>query len=110
MEEKSSLILVFGDTPLIRILDFFLAEGKYFDYSMTEIAKNAEVSWSTLHQIFPKFVKLGIVKETRQIARAKLYKLDTENPLVKELLEIDFKISKIFVEQELNKQKIKLKH
>lgn len=63
-----------------------------------------------MYQIFPKFVKLGIVKETRQIARAKLYKLDTENPLVKELLEIDFKISKIFVDEELSKQKLKIKH
>lgn len=52
MNAKSSLIRVFGDTPLIRILDFFLSEGKYFDYSMTEIARNAEICHTIKKRIF----------------------------------------------------------
>ncbi len=104
--EKSAFRKVFGDSPLIRVMDFLLEEGRTFDYSLTEIAKNSDVAWSTLHTIFPRLEKLGFVKETRRIAQAKLYKLNEQNPLVKELLELDRKVSEYFINLELEKQKV----
>lgn len=107
--EKSAFRRVFGNSPLIRVLDFLLEEGRTFDYSLTEIAKNSGVAWSTLHEIFPELEKLGLVRETRRIAQAKLYKLNEENPIVQELIELDKRISEHFIHMELAKQKKKAK-
>ena len=102
--EESAFRRVFGNSPLIRVMDFLLEEGRTFDYSLTEIARNSGIAWSTLHEIFPKLEKLGIVKKTRRIAQAKLYKLNEENPIVQELIELDNKISEHFIHIELAKQ------
>src|SRR3989338_5922234 len=98
--EKSSFRMVFGDSPVIKVLDFLL-DNREFDYSLTDIAKGADVGWSTLHQFFGELVRLGIVKKTRRIGRAELYKLDEDNSLVKKLAEIDMEVSKMFVQKEV---------
>lgn len=102
---KTSFALVFGSSPPVKVLDFFI-DNQEFDYSLTDIARGAEVGWTTLHQFWSKLVKLGVVKKTRRIGRAELYKLNTESPLVKKLLEVDFIVSKQLINKELNKQKM----
>jgi len=76
-----------GDSPVIRVLDF-LIEGRGLDYSLTDIAENANIATSTLHRIWDKLLKLGIVKPTREIGRAKLFKLNEENVAVKQLIKV----------------------
>lgn len=100
MQEKTSFRLVFGDGPVVKILDF-LVDNQEFDYSLTDIAKGAEIAWSTLHECWPELVALKIVKKTRRIGRAELYKLDTQNPLVQKLLDLDQFISLQFIEREV---------
>ncbi len=107
MEEKSSFRLVFGDSPIVKVIDFFL-DNREFDYSLTNIAKNADIGWSTLHLFWDKLVKLEIVIKTRRIGRAELYKLNLNNQLVKKLMDLDLAISKKFMDQEINKQKLKI--
>jgi len=106
MEDKSYLVRVFGEHPEVKVLDFLLTFRDY-DYSLSDIAKNSNVGWTTLHQFFPKLVKQGIVKETRRIGRAKLYKLDTNSELVKNLIKTDDAITKFFIEKEIEKGKLK---
>lgn len=103
-EEKSSFVKLFGDYPAIRVIDFLLT-FREFDYPLTEIAENSGVAWSTIHAFFPEFVQLGIVKETRQIGRAKLYKLNIVSPIVKELISLDNKLIHELAE-DLTKEKI----
>ena len=103
--DKSSFRLVFGDSPVVKVLDF-LVDNQDFDYSLTDIAKGAEIAWSTLHQFWPEFVKLGIVLHTRKIGRAELYKLNGGSPLVGKLLEMDMIVSKQMIEKEMEKQKV----
>ncbi len=103
-EEISSFRMVFGDSPIVKVVDFFL-DNREFDYSLTDIAKNADIGWSTLHQFWNKFVNLGIVVKTRSIGRAELYKLNMESPLVKKLMDLDAVISKKMVEGEIGKIK-----
>jgi len=105
MKEKTSFALVFGESPVAKVIDFFI-DNQEFDYSLTDIAKGAEVGWSTLHQFWPDLVKLGVAKRTRKIGRAELYKLNLESPLVKKLVEIDLLVSKQLVQKELDKQKV----
>ena len=76
-----------GDSPVIRVLDF-LIEGRGLDYSLTDIAENANIGWTTLHRIWDKLVKLNIVIPTREIGRAKLFKLNEENPAVEKLIKL----------------------
>lgn len=96
--EQSAFVRLFGDYPAVRVIDFLIT-FREFDYPLTEIAENSGVAWSTIHTFFQKFVKLGIVKQTRQIGRAKLYKLNAENPIAKELIALDNKLIHELAEQ-----------
>ena len=53
-------------------------------------------------------MKLGIVTKTRKIGRAELYKLNLNSPLVKKLIDLDMDISKKLMNEEVNKQKLKV--
>ncbi|MBS3132197.1 hypothetical protein J4212_07205 [Candidatus Woesearchaeota archaeon] len=107
MEEKSSFRVVFGDSPIVKVIDFFL-DNREFDYSLTDIAKNADIGWSTLHGFWGNIVKLGIVAKTRKIGRAELYKLNLSNHLVKKLIDLDIDISKKLMNEEITDQKQKV--
>lgn len=87
MKEITIFREAFGDSPVIRVLDF-LIEGRGLDYSLSDIAENANVGWTTLHRIWDKLVRLEIIKQTREIGRAKLFKLNEANPTVKELIRL----------------------
>ena len=76
-----------GDYPGTRLLEF-LIEGRFFDYTLTEISEKSGVSWRTLNRIWPKFVKNKIVIITRKIGKIKLYKLNMENSAVIKLVEL----------------------
>ncbi len=105
MEDLSSFRIIFGDTAIVKVIDFFL-DNREFDYSLTDIAKNSDVAWSTLHQFWNKLVELEIVKKTRRIGRADLYKLNLESPLVKRLIDLDLEVSKKLIEEEIENEKI----
>lgn len=99
-EEKSFFIEYFGDLPRLRIIDF-LIDNLVYDYSLVEIAKGAGVAYTTLVDIFPDLIKKGIVKETRQVGKSKMYQLNRENPAVEVMLAVDMKISELGVKQML---------
>ena len=103
MEEKSVFAEYFGDYPLIRVLDF-LIEGRDMDYSMTEIAKNSSVGWTAFSDIWLHLTKKEIVIFTRKIGNAKLFKLNTKNSWVKELIRMDNVITKLETEKILSKE------
>src|SRR3990167_1872530 len=107
MEDKTAFVEVFGTSPLIRVLDFLITYRE-FDYSLTDIAKETEVGWNTLHSFFFKLVEKGIVKETRQVGRAKLYKLNTDSPIAKNLIEINNLVTSKAVDDELKKQELEV--
>jgi hypothetical protein len=87
MKETTIFREVLGDSPVIRVLDF-LIEGRGLDYSLTDIAENANVGWMTLHRMWDTLLRLNIVVPTREIGRAKLFKLNQENPAVKKLIKL----------------------
>jgi len=76
-----------GDNPNTRLLEFLIT-GREFDYSLTDLADNSGISWTTLHRILPRLEKQKIVVKTREIGRAKLYKINLRNEEVKKLVEI----------------------
>ena len=87
MDKKTIFIEAFGNSPIIRVLDF-LIEGRGLDYSLSDIAKNSNIGWTTLHRIWGNLLRLKLVIPTRDIGRAKLFKLNEENPVVKDLIKM----------------------
>jgi len=75
---------VFGDSSVARILDH-LAKYETRDFSMTELARDCDMSYRTLQRVFPILVQKELVKETRRIGKATMYALNLQNETVKEL-------------------------
>ena len=88
----SVLRRLLGDNPTARILDF-LSLYDSFDYSLTDIAKNSGVSWKTLHNVWPFLEKYEVVKMTRQIGRAKMYKLNPDSKIARALKLLNLEIA-----------------
>ena len=105
--EKSSFVLLFGESPLIKVIDFLLT-FKEFDYSIASIAKETATKWEAVEKALDFLTKKGIVKKTRKLGKAQLYMLNKDSALAKLILEIDNKISDFFIRQELVQQKLKV--
>lgn len=93
MKEESIFIEYFGDSPLVRIMNFLIL-GKDFDYSMTEIAEGAGVGWTSFTQAWKILVERNAVVRTRNIGKAKLFKLNTDDPTVKKIVRLHWEILK----------------
>ena len=79
--------------PIIKVLDFLIT-FQAFDYPLTEIAKNSGVSYSTLQTFWEKLEKNNIVIKTRRVGKSDLFKLNTNNPAVKQLIKLDWNLIK----------------
>jgi len=101
--EQSSFVLAMGNTSFIRVISFLL-ENRIFDYSKTDIAKNAEVGWSTIHGIWKRLEELNIVKFTRRVGKSKMYRLNEENSIVRKMIEIDASISEYYAQKITEKE------
>ena len=106
MEEESLFIEFMGDSPTIRVLDYLLTE-RDLDFSITDIAKNSRISRTTLYRIWKNLIKNKIITPTRIIGKARLYKLNKENMIIKKLVEIDDTLIIQELKKHSEKQKIK---
>ncbi|MBI2045289.1 hypothetical protein HYT23_04490 [Candidatus Pacearchaeota archaeon] len=105
--EKSSFTLVFGESPFVKVLDFFLTYED-FDYPISFISKETETKWETIEKIVEMLIKKGFIKKTRKLGKAWLYALDKENKLTKLLIHIDMKISDFYIKKEIKRQGTKI--
>ena len=93
MTNKSIFTEVFGNNPITKVLDFLIT-FQLFDYPLTEIARNSRVSYSTLQTLWAGLERNSIVIKTRRVGKSDLYKLNTDNPAVKQLLRLDWNLIK----------------
>ena len=91
--EDSIFVQVFGGSPVMRVLDFLITFAD-FDYPLTEIAKNSRISYSTLQTFWAKLVSNKIVIKTRRVGKSDLFKLNTKNPAVQQLIHLDWNLIK----------------
>lgn len=98
MTKESIFVEYFGDSPLVRVLNFLIL-GKDFDYSMTEIAEGAGVGWTSFVRAWKILVSKNAVAPTRVIGKAKLFKLNTNDPTIKKLVKLHGEI----IKEETNK-------
>ena len=71
----------------MRILNFMIL-GNDFDYSMTDIANGSHVGWTSFTRVWKELEKRKIVVNTRNIGRAKLHKLNTQDPTIQKLIKL----------------------
>lgn len=102
--DVSIFVEYFGSSPYIKVLDF-LIEGQAFDYSMTEVARGAEVGWSAFTRIWKKLLEKDIILPTREIGNAKLFKLNKKNLFVQKLIKFDWELTKLELDK-LDKKKL----
>src|SRR3989344_7041085 len=107
MAEQSLFIAFMGDSPMIRILDFLLTERE-LDFSITDIADNAGIGRATLYRIWDDLIKNEIILHTRDIGKAKLFRLNTGNPKIKKLIEIYDMLIIDELKKHKEKQKVKV--
>ena len=88
MENKSLLIRFLGENPVFRIIDF-LIENKGMDMSKKQIIEGAEISRASLFNYWGQLEEQEIVLVTRKFGKTKLYTLNSKNPIVKKLLELE---------------------
>ena len=84
---------IFGNSPQTKILDF-LADHPDYDYSISEIAKQAQVSRPTVYKVKDILLKKRLIIQTREQGNSPLYKLNIDNKLVQVILKFDFEIAK----------------
>ena len=104
--EKSLLIRFLGENPIFRIIDF-LIENKGLEVTKKEIIEGSNISRASLFKVWKQLEEQEIVMVKRQFGKTKLYSLNSENPLVRKLLELE----SILIGKALDKHKlIKLAH
>ena len=106
MENTTLLMEFFGTkTPVLKVLDF-LIDNEAFDHSKSDIARGAGISRATLFNIWKVIERNGIVVATREVGRARMYKLNKKNPIVKKFMELDDVISDHYVPRAENEMLI----
>jgi predicted transcriptional regulator len=105
MSDKSLFLQVMGDSPINKVLDFLIT-FKDFDYSLTDICENSEVSWSTLHLFWKDLEKNRIVRQTRVVGKAKMFRLDDSNPVVNELVRMHWLVAKTYTDKLFRKVEV----
>jgi AraC-like DNA-binding protein len=87
MEDRSLFTRFMGDSPQIRVLDYLITERE-LDFSITDMAENAGIGRATLYRLWDDLIKNKIIIHTRDIGKAKLFRLNADNPKIKKLVEI----------------------
>lgn len=100
-ENKSLFLKQFGDTPQLRVIDFFI-DNSIFDFPLTEIAKESNVSYNSLKSFIDNFLKNGFLIKTRKIGKSDYYKINKENSFVTDLIRLDWALSKNHALKTLN--------
>ncbi len=89
---------------MIRVMNYLLTERE-LDFSITDIAENAGIGRATLYRIWDNLIRNKIIMHTREVGKAKLFKLNTGNLKIKKLIEI----SDMLVIEDLKKRSEKRK-
>ena len=89
--EESNLIKFFGNNPFNRIVDA-LIDNIGEDYTKKELQELAGISKAAFFQHWPKLEELNLVKVTREIGKTKLFTLNKNSKLVKDMLKFEMRM------------------
>jgi len=92
-ENKSAFFEYFGDTPKLRFLNFLIG-NHFFDFNMTDMAREANISYNSLKSFFEEFLEKGIIIKTRRVGKSDMYKLNIDNTIAKNFLKFAWFLTK----------------
>ena len=92
IENESAFLQVFGSTPQLRIIDFFL-DNPHFDFTRDEIMEALGMAKRTLARHLPALRDAGLIEVSRRIGRAELYRLNPDSALAARLRELEEEIT-----------------
>ncbi len=98
----------FGDSPILRVLDF-LVVNEDFNYSMTDTAALSGVGYSTLKLFWRRLEKERTVINTRVVGKAKMYRLNLANPVIKKFRDFYWETTKQQVHAKIKEKEITIK-
>jgi hypothetical protein len=101
--ESGPLERLFNGTAPAKILDF-LTVFRDYDYSKMDIAKNSGVSFRHALREIEKLERLNLIKQTRTVGHAQMYRLNTDNPATTQLSKFALQLASTEVDHELAKQ------
>jgi hypothetical protein len=87
MDEKSLFVEFMGDSPMMRVMNYLITERE-LDFSITDMAESAGIGRATLYRLWDNLIKNEIIFHTRDVGKAKLFKLNTENAKIQKLIDI----------------------
>ena len=89
--EETNLIRFFGNSPFVKILDA-LIDNIGESYSKKEIQDLSGVSKGAFFAHWPKLEELSLVKVTREVGKTKLFTLDKNSKLTKDILKFEMRM------------------
>ena len=95
--ETTLLMKYLGDTPQLRIINFFVDNRS--DYSKKEILEGTGMSKTTLYKIWSDLEDLKVVIPARKYGNTTLYKLNRDNIIVKQVMSMDSALGKMAMEK-----------
>ena len=98
----SAFLRVEGNTVKNRIWNFLIVHSE-FDYSMKE-------SYTALKEIWKELVGRKIVLHTRDVGKAKMYKLNRYNPQVEKFIDYYWAVADSVAKKELGLKEEEAKH
>lgn len=104
VEDQSLLMRILGYSPKMKILDYLL-DFPTNDFTKKEIIDALGMSKQTFYKYFDDLEDVGIVKVNRAIGKAKLYKVNYENPMVVDLINMEKRLSLQIAEEQESKLK-----
>jgi len=104
MPEDTVFTEAVGNYPITRVLGFLIT-GRESDFCISDIAEGADVGWTTLHYLLPELEEKELVKQMREVGRAKMYRINQENQVAQQLITLydnllNISVDKIIAEQQ----------
>ena len=96
---------LFLGTSTAKILDFLLM-FREFDYSESDIARNAGISTRHIYRAVPKLEKIGLIENTRTTGRSKMFKINSNSEAIIHLAKFAHAIAKTKIQDEISKNPI----
>lgn len=93
--EGTPLTALLGDGPKVKLLAALLAEpDPDFDYTVTQLARLADLSRQTVYSHLPDLEELGVVERTESRGASTRYRLDTDHPAPRRLRELEWDLAR----------------
>lgn len=98
-QKDAPLCLLFGDTPVSRVANFFISLP-FFSYNISKVAELNEISRQTASKSIKTLLRFRMIKEVKK-GKTKEYQWDTDSEQAKGLQKMLSSVIDILVDEQL---------